>query len=68
MVMSKEAVVFATVQIPQDLSKKIKILAAVQGVAIKELVAKVLDKHVNDELSKMLPGFGEKASCPVAAE
>jgi len=62
-------VVYTTVQIPQELAQRLKVVAAVRCVSTKELVTKVLAVYVADELEKLLPGLTAKpVAPPVAAE
>lgn len=40
------------IEVPDDVHKKIKILSAMQGVPIKELIIEVLDESVKNEDKK----------------
>jgi hypothetical protein len=37
------------IEIPEDIHKKIKILSAMQGTALKELIVKTLEESMNEK-------------------
>jgi predicted HicB family RNase H-like nuclease len=37
------------IEIPEDTHKKIKILSAMQGTALKDLIVKVLEESINEK-------------------
>jgi predicted HicB family RNase H-like nuclease len=40
------------IEVPDEIHKKIKILSAMQGIAIKELIVKALEESVEDDKQK----------------
>jgi predicted HicB family RNase H-like nuclease len=37
------------IEIPEDVHKKVKILAAAEGISLKELITKALEESVNEK-------------------